>query len=210
MWIVVDQLRKKFKESRSDVGIKSHCIKEINLFILSMWDNCHWGMVDCQDTQVHEVSTWFLFYFMLCWCWFSTDLMFILLFLLLFAKVFVHRKMNCKLVMGHTDPWRQYIVLTTGTSCIFFRWRKGGIPAVGLAWHCMHLRARPVWEQYALYQGAWGYLILMQIFDFSRQFFFQNAHWFYIIFSRPVGATNQFWSSFERSESRYCCLYINI
>ena len=43
-------------------------------------------------------------------------------------------------------------------------------------------------------------LILMQIFDF----FFKNAHWFYIIFSRPAGAANQFWGSFEASESRYC------
>ena len=44
----------------------------------------------------------------------------------------------------------------------------------------------------------------MQIFDFSRRFFFKNAHWFYNIFSRPAGALNQFWGSFERSESRYC------
>ena len=39
---------------------------------------------------------------------------------------------------------------------------------------------------------------------FFEAIFFKNAHWFYNIFSRPAGATNQFWSSFERSESRYC------
>ena len=40
---------------------------------------------------------------------------------------------------------------------------------------------------------------------FFEAIFFKNAHWFYIIFSRPAGATNQFWTSFERSKSRYCC-----
>ena len=40
--------------------------------------------------------------------------------------------------------------------------------------------------------------------SFFGTIFFKNAHWFYIIFSRSDGATNEFWSSFERSESHYC------
>ena len=42
-------------------------------------------------------------------------------------------------------------------------------------------------------------LIPMQIFDFSRR---QKC--FYIIFSRPAGARNQFRGLFERSKPRYC------
>ena len=39
---------------------------------------------------------------------------------------------------------------------------------------------------------------------FFETIFFKNAHWFYINFSRPAGATNQFWASFERSKFCYC------
>ena len=39
---------------------------------------------------------------------------------------------------------------------------------------------------------------------FFETIFFKNAHWFYMIFSRPVDATNQFWGSFESSEFCYC------
>ena len=39
---------------------------------------------------------------------------------------------------------------------------------------------------------------------FFEMIFFQNAYWFYIIFCRSAGGTNQFWGSFERSEFYYC------
>ena len=35
-------------------------------------------------------------------------------------------------------------------------------------------------------------------------FFPKNIHWFFFIFSRPTGASNEFLGSFERAESLYC------
>ena len=49
------------------------------------------------------------------------------------------------------------------------------------------------------------HLILMQIFDFSRRCFSKMLIGFTLSsLELAAGATNQFWGSFERSESRYC------
>ena len=59
MCIVVDKLRKEVQRVKKLCCIlKSLHQANKNIFPLSILDNCHWGVVGRQDTQVHEDITW--------------------------------------------------------------------------------------------------------------------------------------------------------